>query len=250
MTASPPPGTPVDARPAGGAGGRCRAGGRRRRTGRPVAGWIATAGVGFVLAGCGAGAGASDARATGSPSAGSPSATATQVPSGRWGPVPAPQSPVAAPTVRAVDAVRPLSVSIPAIGVRSPLVPLRLDGRTGELQAPADFGQAGWYVDGPAPGDPGPAVIAGHVDSRSGPAVFFRLRELHPGDVVQVARSDGSTARFAVTAVERYPKDAFPTQRVHGPTPDRALRLITCGGSFDYARRSYRDNVVVYAVRI
>ena len=92
-------------------------------------------------------------------------------------------------------------------------------------------------------------VIAAHVDSRRGPAVFFRLKELRPGDKVYVPRSDGITATFTVTGVERYPKDAFPTQKVHGPTPDRALRLITCGGSFDYAKRSYRDNIVVYAVR-
>ncbi len=91
-------------------------------------------------------------------------------------------------------------------------------------------------------------MIAGHVDARSGPAIFFRLRELRPGDEVRVSRPDRSTARFAVTGVERYPKAAFPSQRVHGPTPDWALRLITCGGSFDYAKRSYRDNVVVYAV--
>jgi hypothetical protein len=80
--------------------------------------------------------------------------------------------------------------------------------------------------------------------------VFFRLKELRPGDRVFVPRSDGQTVTFAVTDVERYPKNAFPTQQVHGPTPDRALRLITCGGSFDYAKRSYRDNIVVYAVRV
>jgi hypothetical protein len=157
-----------------------------------------------------------------------------------------PPSPLSA-TVRRPVPVRPLTVTVPAIGVRSTLVPLRVD-RAGVLQAPADFVHAGWYVGGPTPGDPGPAVIAGHVDSREGPAVFFRLRDLHPGDAVLVTRSDGRTARFGVVQVQRYPKNAFPMQRVYGPTPDRALRLITCGGSFDYARRSYRDNVVVYAV--
>jgi len=143
--------------------------------------------------------------------------------------------------------VRPLTVTMAAIGVRSTLVPLRLD-RAGALQPPADFGHAGWYVGGPVPGDPGPAVIAGHVDSRAGPAIFFRLRDLRPGDAVVVARSDGRAVRFRVVTVQRYPKNAFPTRRVYGPTPDRALRLITCGGSFDYARRSYRDNIVVYAL--
>jgi sortase (surface protein transpeptidase) len=152
--------------------------------------------------------------------------------------------------VPAGTAIRPLSVSIPAIGVRSPLIPLALIPGSGELEAPKDFAQVGWYAAGPTPGEPGPAVIAAHVDSRAGPAPFFRLRELEAGDVVEIERSDGVTARFAVTGVDRYPKAAFPTQRVHGPTPDRALRLITCGGSFDHAKRSYRDNIVVYAVRL
>ena len=150
------------------------------------------------------------------------------------------------PPARSVP-VRPVTVTVPAIGVRSALVPLRLD-RAGALVPPADFGVAGWYVGGPTPGDPGPAVIAGHVDSRAGPAVFFRLRDLQPGDTVLVTRSDHRTARFRVIDVQRYPKNAFPTRQVYGPTPDTALRLITCGGSFDYARRSYRDNIVVYAV--
>jgi hypothetical protein len=158
----------------------------------------------------------------------------------------APSRPAARPAPTRAP-VRPVEVTVPAIGVRSSLVPLRLD-RSGALVPPDDFGQAGWYVGGPTPGDPGPAVIAGHVDSRAGPAIFFRLRDLHPGDTILVGRSDHRTARFRVVEVQRYPKNAFPTARVYGPTPDRALRMITCGGSFDYARRSYRDNIVVYAV--
>lgn len=249
MTGTPPPDVaPAAARRPGAAAGR-----------RPPAGALTAigcrlAGVGIVLAlaACGAGAGAS------SPDGAEPGLSPSPTPSiarknpaaeGSWGPVTAPQSPVAAPTDRAAAAVRPLSVSIPSIGASSSLIPLELIPGSGELEAPADYGQAGWYAAGPTPGEPGPAVIAGHVDSRAGPAVFFRLRELEAGDVVQVRRSDGVLARFSVTGVERYPKQAFPTQRVHGPTPDRALRLITCGGAFDHAKRSYRDNVVVYAVR-
>ena len=143
-----------------------------------------------------------------------------------------------------------LLMIVPAIGVTaSSLVPLKIIPATGELEAPKEFTQTGWYAAGPVPGEPGPAVIAAHVDSKAGPAVFFRLKELKAGDKVFVPRSDGVTVSFTVTGVERYPKNAFPTQKVHGPTPDRALRLITCGGSFDYAKRSYRDNIVVYAVR-
>jgi hypothetical protein len=143
-------------------------------------------------------------------------------------------------------AVRPARVRVPAIGVDAPLEELTLDA-AGALQAPTRFGDAGWYAAGTVPGDVGPAVIAGHVDSRTGPAVFFRLSELRPGDLVEVARG-GTWVRFQVVAVERYPKSRFPTDRVYGPTPDPQLRLITCGGVFDRARRSYLDNTVVYAV--
>jgi sortase (surface protein transpeptidase) len=143
--------------------------------------------------------------------------------------------------------VRPVRLRIPAIGVdAAALVPLGL-GADHELEAPARFEDVGWYAAGPVPGDPGPAALAAHVDSRSGPAPFFRLRELRDGDQVFVARSDGRETRFVVDGVQRYPKDAFPTDAVYGPAPGSALRLITCGGSFDAAKRSYRDNVVVYA---
>jgi sortase (surface protein transpeptidase) len=143
--------------------------------------------------------------------------------------------------------VHPVRLRIPAIGVDAPaLVPLGL-GADHELEAPERFEDVGWYAAGPVPGDPGPAVIAAHVDSRSGPAPFFRLRDLRDGDQVFVARSDGQEIRFVVDTVQRYPKNAFPTAAVYGPAPGSALRLITCGGSFDAAKRSYRDNIVVYA---
>jgi sortase (surface protein transpeptidase) len=143
--------------------------------------------------------------------------------------------------------VRPVRLRIPAIGVDAPaLVPLGL-GTDHQLEAPERFEDVGWYAAGPVPGDPGPAVIAAHVDSRSGPAPFFRLRDLRDGDPVFVARSDGQETRFVVDTVQRYPKNAFPTDAVYGPAPGSALRLITCGGSFDAAKRSYRDNIVVYA---
>ncbi len=145
------------------------------------------------------------------------------------------------------ETAAPARVRIPAIGVDSTLVELGLD-RDGVLVPPADFALAGWYEAGPAPGEVGPAVIAGHVDSRSGAAVFFRLDELVTGDEVLVERIDGTTARFTVSGTERFPKDAFPTEDVYGPTPRAELRLITCGGEFDSDRRSYRDNVVVTAV--
>jgi Domain of unknown function (DUF4397)/Sortase domain len=140
----------------------------------------------------------------------------------------------------------PVALSIPAIGVRTRLARLGLDSG-GSMEVPAEFGQAGWYTGGPAPGEQGPAVIAGHVDSRSGPAVFFRLRELKAGDVVGVRRADGVTLRFTVERARQYPKADFPRDMVFGTVSEQALRLVTCGGSFDHQRHSYRDNLVVDA---
>jgi LPXTG-site transpeptidase (sortase) family protein len=144
------------------------------------------------------------------------------------------------------DGPPPTRVRIPAIGVDAPLEALTLDD-AGQLAAPVRYPDAGWYAAGTLPGDVGPAVIAGHVDSTSGPAVFYRLGQLRPGDLVEVERGP-DWVRFRVVAVERYPKERFPTDRVYGPTPDPQLRLITCSGRFDATRHSYLDNTVVYAV--
>ena len=157
--------------------------------------------------------------------------------------------PAAAPGPAAAP-VRPVAVSIPALAVAGPLEELVADADTGELAAPADPARAGWYAAGVVPGDQGPAVIGGHVDSRSGPGVFFRLRTLHPGDLIDVTRSDGRTVHFSVIAVALYPKDRFPTEAVYGPTSGPELRLVTCGGTFDRSARSYDDNVVVDAALV
>jgi hypothetical protein len=160
--------------------------------------------------------------------------------------VPAPAVPVV-PVADEAAVAAPTGLAIPAVGLdRRELVDLGLDGE-GRLEAPVEFDRVGWWSRGVAPGARGPAVLVGHVDSVAGPAVFFRLRDLTAGDVIDVPRADGSVVRFVVDAVERYPKDAFPTERVYGPTADAELRLITCGGSFDRAERSYVDNVVVFA---
>jgi sortase (surface protein transpeptidase) len=142
--------------------------------------------------------------------------------------------------------VAPVRLVIPAIGVATRLVRLGLE-QGGAMQVPGDFGRAGWFAGGPAPGEAGPAVIAGHVDSRTGPAVFYRLRELRPGQAVLVERADGTRLRFVVEQARSYPKASFPTAAVFGPVSSAALRLITCTGDFDRARGSYRDNLVVFA---
>jgi hypothetical protein len=143
----------------------------------------------------------------------------------------------------------PVRLWIPAIAVSTPLVRL---GRLpdGSIEVPKDWDTAGWYDQGPRPGQPGPAVILGHVDSRTGPAVFYRLRALRPRDIVRVGLADRRILVFRVQRIERYPKEKFPTEAVYFPTLNRELRLITCGGEFDYASRSYRDNIVVYATLV
>jgi sortase (surface protein transpeptidase) len=152
---------------------------------------------------------------------------------------------------RLIDAraAPPRSIRIPAIGVSARLVALGLNpDRT--LEVPRRWADAGWYTGGPRPGQRGPAVIAGHVDSMSGPAVFYRLGELRRGALVRIRRADGSTVTYGVEGVERWPKNRFPTDRVYGRTARSTLRLITCGGTFDKATGHYLDNVIVYATRV
>ena len=142
----------------------------------------------------------------------------------------------------------PVSLSIPSIKVNTKgIVDLGLD-KNGKLEAPKDFGKAGWYAAGPTPGEFGPSVIGAHVDSKAGPAVFYRLGSLKKGAKVTVTREDGTTARFTVDRVARYSKNDFPTAKVYGDTNGRAeLRLITCGGAFDHSTGHYVDNIVAFA---
>lgn len=141
---------------------------------------------------------------------------------------------------------RPAFVTLPSIRTVSSLITLGLEDN-GVLEVPEDFLQAGWYELGPRPGDPGPAIIAGHLDSKVGPGIFSRLPDMKPGDVIQVTRVDGVVLDFEVTRVDQYPKTAFPTRQVYGPTDAAELRVITCGGSFDRKEGSYNDNIVVFA---
>jgi hypothetical protein len=163
--------------------------------------------------------------------------------------VPAPDGPAASvPWPGAAGQVpEPVRLTIPAIGVRTRLIQLGLT-KAGTLQVPASYQVAGWYDRSPRPGSTGSAIIAGHIDSYRGPGVFFRLASLHRGDRAFVRRADGSLVAFRVTAVRLYRKDRFPTAAVYGPAAGPQLRLITCGGTFDPAVRSYESNVVVYAV--
>ncbi len=187
-----------------------------------------------------------------------PSAAPSAVPSVRPVPLAAVTPPPASPGSAAAAAQdldaktlprrRPVRIDIPSIDVTSPPIVELGTAADGTLEVPVDFGVAGWFRDGPAPGQFGPAVIAGHVDSKDGPGIFYRLGALRRGALVTVTRDDGTKAQFVVDKVERYAKDRFPTSAVYGDTTHRAeLRLITCGGDFDTASGHYVDNVVAYA---
>jgi sortase (surface protein transpeptidase) len=163
---------------------------------------------------------------------------------------PGPSTPTLPPgAVPPLPPAQPTHVEIPAIGVSSDLLELGLrPDDTVEVPPLAADSQAGWFRYSPTPGELGPAVLLGHVDSAEyGPGVFFDLGALRAGDQVTVNRDDGTAAVFAVDRVASYPKDQFPTLEVYGNTDHAALRLITCGGAFDSTTRSYRDNIVVYA---
>jgi hypothetical protein len=140
---------------------------------------------------------------------------------------------------------KPVRLQIAAIGVNSSLMPLGLRSN-GTMQVPPGAFPAGWYTGGPTPGELGPAVIAGHVDTR-GPGVFYRLQQVRPGDLVNVTRADGSKPVFRVKRVRQFPKNQFPTRLVYGNVDHAALRLITCGGSFNSQSGHYDDNIVVFA---
>ena len=133
--------------------------------------------------------------------------------------------------------------------MRTRLIRLGLT-RQGTLQVPSSPSVAGWYTSSPRPGEIGSSIIAGHIDSYLGPGIFYRLRELHPGNRIYVRQADGKLAIFRVTVVHQYPKAHFPTAAVFGPAPDAELRLITCGGTFDNATRNYLSNVVVYSTEV
>ncbi|SCE92000.1 Sortase family protein [Micromonospora mirobrigensis] len=173
-------------------------------------------------------------------------------------PAPPPRPPAATvapePSAPAGDTLprsAPVRVTIPAIHVSADVVPVAGDA-DGRLEVPPlDRPEVtGWYRPGVSPGEAGNAVIVGHVDSLSGPAVFFNLGRLRVGDTIRVDRVDSTTVAFRVDGVGSYPKERFPTERVYGGGAASRLRLVTCGGRFDVRRGDYLDNVVVFATRV
>ncbi|HEY6295337.1 MAG TPA: class F sortase [Streptosporangiaceae bacterium] len=167
--------------------------------------------------------------------------------------VPAPTNTIfaASPSAQAGPVSRPVALTIPLIGVQTKLMYLGLNSG-GQLEVPplSMVAVAGWYTGSPRPGAIGSAIIVGHIDGHREAGVFWRLNTLRRGDKIYVTRANGTLVEFKVTSVQTYLKDHFPTEDVYGPVPDPELRLITCGGAFDYATDHYLSNVVVYAAEV
>ncbi|MER5863198.1 class F sortase [Kitasatospora sp. NPDC002040] len=204
----------------------------------------------FLLIGAGCGTPLTGERPRPAPAAVSPTVVSPPAPAPAAAPDPIPPAPGPAdpPLPDPLPDSPPVGVDIPAIGVHAPLVPLGLDP-AGMPQAPTmkHPEQAGWLTTTPAPGTAGAAVLIGHLDTRTGPAIFLLLQRLRPGDTVSVRRADRRTAQFTVDSVEDFPQAAFPADRVYQDPGHPALRLVTCGGPFDRRKHTYRDNTVVFA---
>ncbi|MFI0815231.1 class F sortase [Streptomyces sp. NPDC021098] len=162
-----------------------------------------------------------------------------------------PQAPAAEPASRPGPALPPSTpnqLDIPSIGVSAPFTPLALN-RQGTLVPPPDTNNnlVGWYKAGPSPGERGNAIVAGHVDTKTGPAVFSMLSTLKTGGKITVTRADGILATFVVDEVRTFKKKDFPDREVYGDTDDAQLRVITCGGAYDHTAKDYTANVVVFA---
>ena len=165
-------------------------------------------------------------------------------------------TPAATPTpavlrtpLAAVARSRPVHLAIPAIDLSEPLSVLGLNPN-GTVSVPTDYNVPGWYKFGPTPGQRGSAVILGHVDTFRGPAAFFYLRNLRPGNRVNVTLADGRQLQFAVIGLRMYTKNNFPDHLVYGPRSYSALQLVTCGGVFDSHTGHYLSNLVVYTALV
>jgi hypothetical protein len=153
--------------------------------------------------------------------------------------------PTTRPVVHTFARSVPTAIDVPSIGLHSSLVQLDQND-DGSVQVPSSFHVAGWYRRSVTPGQIGPTIILGHVDSKAGPGIFYRLGALHPGDRVTVNRANGTAVTFEITGVREYLKSQFPTIAVYGNTPVPTIRLVTCGGTFDRSTGHYLSNIVAY----
>ena len=147
-----------------------------------------------------------------------------------------------------VSRATPKTLSIPALGIRAEFETSLTVDEHGETEVPVGYDTVGWYRHSPTPGEMGPAIVLGHVDSKEGPAVFYSLGQLVPGDSIEIERNDGSTVVFDVTGLERVEQDTFPTERVYGNINHAGIRLITCSGTYDKKAQRYSHNLIVYGV--
>lgn len=146
-----------------------------------------------------------------------------------------------------LPAAQPARLRIPSVGIVADFeAPLGIDEK-GEVEVPTSFKTVGWYKYGPTPGELGPAVVLGHVDSINGPEIFYNLRRVELGDRVEIDREDGTTAVFEVTRIQNVAQAEFPTLEIYGDIDHAGLRLITCSGTFDRGIRRYSHNLIVYA---
>jgi sortase (surface protein transpeptidase) len=157
------------------------------------------------------------------------------------------QVPSSVPITKPFKGLRPTSVKIPKIGAESSLLAVAVTP-DGKISVPSVHTpmQAAWYKLSPVPGEVGPAIVLGHVDGDKQPGIFYKLKDLVPGDEVDIDRSDGKKLKFVVDHLVQVPKDQFPQDAVYGNSTKPELRLITCGGVFDHAAHSYKDNIIVY----
>lgn len=143
-------------------------------------------------------------------------------------------------------ASEPLSLRIPSINLTAQFEdPLGIDGE-GSVEVPEDYEKVARYIHGPTPGETGPSVILGHVDSLDGPAVFYSLGQVKKGDIIEIDREDGTVAIFKVSKIERVEQKSFPSERVYGAVPYAGVRLITCSGTYDKNKERYSHNLIVY----
>ncbi|MFG1745145.1 class F sortase [Micromonospora chalcea] len=226
--AGPPPVEPPPASP----GGRGRG---RGSWSKPLAVVLVLVGVFATGAGLGRTAGPFDFADASTESSGSGGSGAAAAPASAAAPARKPAS-------------RPVRLAVPAIKVNAPVTPVG-QAKDGSVDVPplTEHDQTGWYDRGAVPGDPGRAIIVGHVDTKSGPAVFYRLRSLKTGARIQVTRADRSVVTFKVDSVEYFDKSNLPAARVYGDSGPAELRLITCGGEWVGGRTGYQDNVIVFA---
>lgn len=161
------------------------------------------------------------------------------------------QAPVKAATaIKPLPRSEPTHITISSVGIDAGITPVGQDS-TGSIAMPPLFDwTTGWYKDSPTPGEKGPSIIVGHVDTYKGVSVFWHLREVKRGDIINITRADGKTVKFKVTALKQFEQSNFPTQEVYGNLKYPGLRLITCGGSFNKQTESYSQNTVVYAFMV